>query len=273
MKTPSPTRFLALVLVLGALGVAWAGGWKTLAWVRYDPATKTYVLSNGGTLPGTGISSLKAGRWVEVRGETIIPQAQWRPPQDIEKHWTPKGATRVTFSHERHFASLGGKNCLICHADEKGLGSGKDFESRAPDVTLEPHAAKSLGRFCSNCHNDQTKPASFEGVTPSVNPTVFPAFGHTGDGACSRCHVPVSHGADFVPNHPLIVAAGTGRCSSCHRGAQEIRAADLSQALGYVHAQQTLLENPEDTVAFQKTLPNHFCTYCHTTQENFWTIK
>lgn len=273
MKTPSPARFLALLVILGAFGMAWASGWKTLAWVRYDPATKSYGLSNGAPLPGLGISSLKAGRWVELRNGTAIPQPQWRPPQDIEKHWTPRGANRVTFSHERHFAALGGKNCLSCHADEKGLGSGKDFESRAPDVTLEPHAAKSIGRFCSSCHNDQTKPASFEGANPGVNATIFTTFGKSGDGACSRCHVPDSHGADFVPNHPLIVSSGKERCSSCHRGAQGIRVQDLSQALEYVHAQQSLLENPEDLAAFQKTLPNHFCTYCHTTQENFWTIK
>ncbi len=273
MKTPSATRFLAALLIVGWLGIALANGWKTLAWVRYDPATKTFALSNGAPLPELGISSLKAGRWVELRNGTAIPQPQWRPPQDIEKHWAPKGATRVTFSHERHFASLGSKNCLSCHADERGLGSGKDFQSRAPDVSLEPHAAKSLGRFCSQCHNAQTKPASFEGGTPTVNPTIFTSFGKSGDGSCSRCHVPASHGADFVPNHPTLIASGTERCASCHRGAQEISPQDLGQALQYVRAQQTLLENPEDLVAFQKTLPNHFCTYCHTTQESFWTIK
>jgi Cytochrome c7 and related cytochrome c len=264
-------RALVIVLTLIAVG-ALASGYKVLAWVKFDPSSKTYSLSSGQTISDAEGAQFKPGQFVEVQGRTVIPKTQWRSPQDIEVAFHPQGASRVTFSHERHFGMIGSKDCMVCHADEKGLGSGKPWPSKAISIDLEPHGEKSTARFCSTCHTGTTRAAEIEGTKPPLNVKIFTAFGRKGDASCNHCHVPTSHGSDFTAIHREF-AGNAQTCASCHRGGVGIKAGELVQALDFVKAQVGLSKNPEDASAFGHKLPNHFCAYCHATQDNFWEVK
>jgi len=98
-------------------------------WVKWDAEAKKAVLSNGEPLtnsitPGYLVSYDRQGR--------LRASQQWRPPQDIIQIWpATNGMTRVNFSHERHFGSLGSKDCKVWHAEAKGLGMGTGFASLA----------------------------------------------------------------------------------------------------------------------------------------------
>jgi hypothetical protein len=184
----------------------------------------------------------------------------WRP-QDIEVRLTGGNAGRVTFSHERHFGALAGKNCAVCHAEALGLGQTVARKSFALRLTDEPHGEKSLGRFCENCHRDSLPPAK----TPA-----FSAFGQKGANTCAHCHAPDDHGEDFTRRHGDRAEHGAGKCAKCHRGATSISAAELDQARRYRDAQETLRENPDDKTAFAAVLPNNFCAYCHATDRKAW---
>ena len=246
--------FLWLILVACAsLAVAEEhGGGGRQTWVQYDPTTKTMKLSNGQPAD----SSLTPGQYVGHR--------EWRSPLDIiVKYPATNGVNRVAFSHERHFASLGSKNCKACHLEAKGLGAGKPFPSLAKTPALEPHAVLSRGRFCANCHRDNFTAKQVEGANPPVSAALFTAFGHKGDEQCSRCHVPTSHGADYAGRHGDAAEHGAKKCAACHRGAGAMTKADQAQAQAYREAQLALVKNAEDTVSFAKLLPNNFCAYCH----------
>lgn len=186
---------------------------------------------------------------------------------DICKIFTPKtGERRVVFSHERHFAALGNKNCKACHDESKGLGSGNPFPSHAAAPATEPHGEKSLGRFCANCHHAP-------GLTAPLNPketSPFTALGKPGDKSCSRCHVPADHGADFTRGHGDRAEHGAQRCAECHRGSTAVSPAELAQARAFRDAQTTLSKTPDNAEAFQKTLPNNFCAYCHGINLKAW---
>jgi Cytochrome c7 and related cytochrome c len=266
----TPVRFLT-ILFFALLFGAFAAGSKSLAWVLFDPTTNGFRLSNGDSFTNT--ANLDPGQFVEITGSVVKSLEQWRSPNDIEKRYTTT-AGRVNFSHERHFGALGGKNCIACHADEKGLAKGEPIESKAPTVALEPHGATSTGRFCSGCHNASTKASEAAGGQPKLNVTIFTSFGQKDSASCNRCHTPASHGADFTANHPdLVSAAGIGSCTTCHRGGKDISLQALGQAKTFVHAQQNLARNPQDTSAFAATLPNQFCSYCHANQSNFFNLK
>ena len=175
----------------------------------------------------------------------------WRPKQDIEVKRPGGTAGRIDFSHERHFAALGNKDCTACHAEKFGLGQEAKRVSLAGPREAEPHAAKSLGRFCANCHR------------PDNALKAFTAFGKPGDRSCAHCHAPASHGADFTSRHGDRAEHGAAECAECHRGAGKISPAEQKQAQQYQAAQLALAKNPEDKAAFQTTLPNNFCAYCH----------
>ena len=266
----TPVRFLT-ILFFALLFGAFAAGSKSLAWVLFDSTTNAFRLSNGAPLTNT--ANLEPGQFVEITGSVVRGLEQWRSPNDIEKRYTA-AAGRVNFSHERHFGALGGKNCIACHADEKGLAKGEPIESKAPSIDLEPHGATSTGRFCSGCHNANTKAADAAGGQPKLNITIFTAFGKKDSASCNMCHAPASHGADFTANHPdLVSAAGVESCATCHRGGKEITLQALGQAKTFVHAQQKLAHNPQDESAFAARLPNQFCSYCHANQSNFFNLK
>ncbi len=245
-------RFPWLILVACATLVLAEehGGRQT--WVQYDPNTKTTRLSNGAPAD----SALTPGQYVGHR--------EWRSPLDIlVKFPATNGASRVVFSHERHFGWLGAKECKVCHAEAKGLGSGKPFPSLARTPALEPHGATSRGRFCANCHHDNFTARQIEGATPPANPVLFSTFGHKGDEQCSRCHVPASHGADYAGRHGDSAEHGAKKCAACHRGAGALGQEDKAQSQIYREAQLALVKNAEDKAAFAKVLPNNFCAYCH----------
>jgi mono/diheme cytochrome c family protein len=266
----TPVRFLT-ILFFALLFGAFAAGSKSLAWVLFDPNTNAFRLSNGASL--TNSDNLEPGQFVEITGSVVRKLEQWRSPSDIEKRYNTS-AGRVNFSHERHFGALGGKNCIACHADEKGLAKGEPIESKAPSVDLEPHGTTSTGRFCSGCHNGNTKARDAAGGQPKLNVTIYTAFGNKNSASCNQCHVPASHGADFTANHPdLVSAAGVQTCTTCHRGGKSISLQALGQAKTFVHAQQKLARDPQDTSAFALTLPNQFCSYCHANEDGFFTLK
>lgn len=248
----SITVAFALVVTL-AITLAQEGT-GPVVWVQADGVT----LSNGTQLS----RPLQPGQLVYVSGTQIQPLGLWRPPQDIQATFSPQGATRVTFSHERHFAALGAKACTACHEQ---LDKGKTWDSLASDASLEAHQANSLGRFCSSCHNGQTKASDIKNVNPPIDVTIFSAFGHSGDQSCSQCHAPSNHRGDFTLGHGEMAEEGRGtqNCATCHRGADGISRADLVQAQAFVEAQLALIKNPDDQAAFNATLPNSFCLYCH----------
>lgn len=252
---------LLLVLLLGL-----ADGYKQLAWVKIDSDGKA-VLSTG----APASPDLKPGQIVALRNGHYQALAQWRPPQDIEKLFTSTKARRVVFSHERHFAALGLKTCETCHADAKGLGQKIERPSLATATSLEPHSPTSLGRFCASCHDGKTSSAQIEAAKPAVSVKVFSAMGSQG-GSCDRCHAPASHGSDFTAIHGEFAEDG-GNCTACHRGGAVISQKQLGQALAFVSAQLTLVKDSENQAAFQKTLPNNFCAYCHSTDRELWQNK
>lgn len=254
-------RLLALwVLMIAGAGCAWAEGHGgRLTWVEYDPVTLTNRYSTGGIAPAT----LTPGQYVRPgRGGESRARGEWRPPQDLLVKFPPtNGLTRVEFSHERHFGALGVKNCKVCHHD---LGTGLPLRSWAASPDLEPHGARSRGRFCATCHHANFTANQIIGVQPPGNITLFTALGHRGDPTCNRCHAPADHGADYTGSHGDRAEHGAAnQCSTCHRNAGAITAADRAQKGAYRTAQLTLHKNPADTAAFQKVLPNSFCTYCH----------
>jgi hypothetical protein len=266
----TPVRFLT-ILFFALLFGAFAAGSKSLAWVLFDPSTSTYKLSNGNSFINN--DKFEPGQFVEITGSVVRSLEQWRSPSDIEKRYTTS-AGRVNFSHERHFGALGGKNCIACHADEKGLAKGEPIESKAPSVELEPHGVTSTGRFCSGCHNANTKAKDAAGGQPKLNVTIFTSFGKKDNASCNQCHTPASHGADFTANHPdLVSVVGVETCTTCHRGGKTINLQALGQARTFVHAQRKLAKDPSDTSAFAATLPNQFCSYCHANEENFFSLK
>jgi len=258
-----------LLTLLGlALLLALAEGYKQLAWVRWDSDKGVAVFSNGAKV----VDSIKPGQFAAFRDGSYKALPQWRPPQDIELTWTSQSFRRAVFSHERHFAAIGVKHCETCHADDKGLGKNTPWPSLAPSPDLEPHKATSIGRFCSSCHNGVKSASQIDVSNPPIQTRIFSAFGKAGDSTCDRCHAPASHGADFTAIHGEFAQDGA-QCTSCHRGGANISPQMLGQALAFVQAQLKLTQNSEDTAAFQKTLPNHFCTYCHAPDRELWQEK
>jgi hypothetical protein len=127
-------RVLLVLFIL--LSLVRAEAPKAYLYVRYDAEAGRLVLSDGRPLP-PGLP-VEPGQYVELKGGFLEPKRQWQPPQDILKEYTPQGASRVVFSHERHFAALGvkGSACQTCHAT---LDIQKTWRSLAPDPRLEPH--------------------------------------------------------------------------------------------------------------------------------------
>lgn len=260
-----------ILLAVVALAVALAGDENEIyLWVRYDAEKGQASLSDGTPLPSLG--SLTPGQYVEWEKGRLKPKRQWRPPNDIQITYPSKaGASRVVFSHERHFAALGVKECTLCHTR---LDENKTWPSRAPSPDLEPHAAASLGRFCANCHNGRTRPADLEGTHPPVNMPIFTALGRKGSSSCSQCHAPRDHGLDFTSRHGEVAEHGGGAfCTDCHRGARGISPAELAHGKAFIQAQMVLLQNPDDEKSFQATLPNNFCAYCHLPDGKAWRRK
>jgi len=262
-------RFILWALFVAFLGLVAAEGGRWL-WVKVNPDSGRLELSNGQPLPASLKGQvvpgqfLEGGRW---------PTRTWRPPMDIEKTFKPESASRVVFSHERHFAALGAKGaaCESCHQQ---LSDVTTWPSLAPSPSLEPHGPKSIGRFCASCHDGQKQiqdvAAKIPGAKPPVNATLFSAFGKKGDESCSRCHVPKDHGQDFTPWHGDIAEGGAASCADCHRGATAISAKELNQVQDFFHAQLSLWKNPENDQAFNQTLPNNFCAYCHGIDQKAW---
>lgn len=179
-----------------------------------------------------------------------------REPKDqVVRFAATNNVTRVVFSHERHFGALNSKDCDLCHADKLGLGEGKPFPSRAPVAMREPHAEKSVGRFCANCH---------------AGKVAFTAFGQKGDAGCERCHVPADHGADYTRRHGHDAERSATHCGACHRGSNRLTPDDLKQAQAYREAQATLAQNPKDARAAAVVLPRNFCAYCHARDQKAW---
>ncbi|WP_293173903.1 cytochrome c3 family protein [Oceanithermus sp.] len=267
-------RHLGWIALALAVGWVLAEGGRYL-WVTVDPETQELGLSDGTPLPASLAGRVVPGQYVEVENGRYKIQKVWRPPLDLEKTFTPEGASRVVFSHERHFAALGAKGaaCETCHAT---LDEAVNWPSLAPDPALEPHGETSQGRFCSSCHDGvQTTldvTAEIEGARPPVDATLFTAFGREGDESCSSCHAPKDHGADYVPWHGERAEDGraAANCTSCHRGADRITNAEMAQAQAFYHDQMTLLRDPEDERAFNTTLPNNFCAYCHGLDLKAW---
>ncbi len=258
---------LFLLLLLGLLAVGEGGRYL---WIKVDPTTGERVLSNGKPLPANLAKIAVPGQFLEAEYGRLSPARQWRPPMDITKTFTPKDASRVVFSHERHFAALGAKGaaCETCH---KTLDAQKSWPSRAPNPALEPHGEKSLGRFCATCHDGKTRASNVKGAHPPVDVRIFSTFGAKGDRGCQRCHVPKDHGADFTSRHgDAAEGGGRLRCATCHRGARAIAPQEIKQVRKFFDAQIQLLKNPENDAAFNMTLPNNFCAYCHSVDLRAW---
>ncbi len=258
---------LLLFLLLGLVAASGAGRYL---WVQVDPETGERRLSDGEPLPASIAGRVVPGQYVEVKRDKIKPKRQWRPPLDIEKTFYPEEASRVVFSHERHFAALGAKapTCETCHAT---LDEQKTWPSLAPSATLEPHGETSQGRFCATCHDGKTRISEIEGARPPVDAVVFTAFGRAGDRSCQRCHAPRDHGRDYTDRHGDAAEHGGDRaCGDCHRGAAAITPPEIAQAKAFFEAQMRLLANPEDDAAFNVTLPNNFCAYCHGLDLKAW---
>jgi hypothetical protein len=255
-----------LPALIAAAPMAQPRGGQVL-WIKYDAQAKQAVLSNGEPLT----NSLTPGYLVSYDRQGILrTRQQWRPPQDIIKTWpATNGTTRVNFSHERHFGALGNKDCKVCHAAEKGLGLSKPFPSLAKTPEMEPHSDISEGRFCANCHRSDLKTSELPGAKPSVDVAMFTALGVKGDRSCNSCHVPADHGIDFTRGHGERAGARQ-QCVACHRGATSASQPDLAQARSYQQAQIKLISNPEDKNAFQQTLPDIFCAYCHSLDQRPW---
>lgn len=256
--------------VLLLLGLAAASGAGHYLWVQVDPETGERRLSDQSPLPPSLAVRVVPGQFVEKEGGRLKPKRTWRPPLDLERTFTPPDASRVVFSHERHFAALGAKGttCETCHT---ALDEQKTWPSLAPSAALEPHKETSLGRFCATCHDGKTRISEIEGAHPPVDAVVFTAFGQPGAKSCNRCHAPKDHGEDFTSRHGEWAEHGGGRaCADCHRGATAIAPAEIAQARTFQQAQLRLLANPEDDAAFNATLPNNFCAYCHGTDLKAW---
>ncbi|WP_038056680.1 cytochrome c3 family protein [Thermus amyloliquefaciens] len=260
-------RFWWLLLA----GLALAGEGERYLYVRWDAEKGQALLSNGTPLP-PGVSLLP-GQYVEWEGGRLKPKGQWQPPQDLVRVYTPREASRVVFSHERHFAALGakGSTCETCHT---ALDKNKTWKSLAPSPALEAHSPTSLGRFCATCHDGRTRPASLEGGRSPLKDPIFTAFGRRGDAFCSQCHAPKDHGLDFTQGHGDKVEHGGAReCAACHRGVYAFPSQEAQQVRAFQKAQLDLIRNPEDEKAFNVVLPANFCAYCHGLDGKAWNRK
>ena len=254
---------IAGVIAAGIAVTVWAesehhgggsGGDTGSDWVHVNSTTGSNQLANGTPLPasltpGQFLRGSRTGDWQERR--------QWRPPHDILRAWTG-GIGRVTFSHERHFAALKGKQCAMCHDGKLGLGRATTRTSFAPTGTTDSHKETSLGRFCSNCHRPDSKLKPFTALGTPDAPT------------CRRCHAPADHGLDFTRGHHDRAEHGAAHCAQCHNGANAVLSpAAREQARQFRAAQLELAQNKGGPDAFAKTLPNVFCAYCHGTDERW----
>lgn len=195
------------------LGLVLAGEGERYLYVRWDADKGKAFLSDGTPLP-PGIPVIP-GQYVEVEGGRLKPKRQWQPPQDLVKAFQPQEASRVVFSHERHFAALGtkGNTCETCH---KTLDENKTWRSLAPSPALEPHGAASLGRFCATCHDGKTRPTQLVGSQSPLKDPIFTAFGRKGDASCAQCHAPRDHGQDFTQGHgDKAEHGGARKCATC----------------------------------------------------------
>lgn len=259
MRALLPFLFLALAL---------AGSGERYLYVRWDPEAGKAFLSDGSPLP-LGLPVMP-GQYVKVKGDRIKLKKQWQPPQDLAKTFLPREASRVVFSHERHFALLGakGSTCETCH---NSLDENKTWRSLAPSPALEPHGPTSLGRFCATCHDGRTRPQAAAGAKPPIQEPIFTAFGRKGDKACGACHAPRDHGPDFTQEHGDVAEKGGNRsCATCHRGVLGITPAEMQQVRAFQAAQLALIRNPEDEKAFNQVLPPNFCAYCHGLDGKAW---
>ncbi len=258
---------LWMLFLLGLAAASGAGGYL---WVRVDPETGERRLSDQSPLPAWLMNRVVPGQFVEWEDGRLEPKRTWRPPLDLERTFEPADANRVVFSHERHFAALGAKGttCETCHT---ALDERKTWPSLAPSAALEPHKETSLGRFCATCHDGKNRISEIEGAHPPVDAAIFTAFGRTGAKSCQRCHAPKDHGTDFTARHGEAVEyGGSFSCTECHRGAATISRKEVDHARLFFQAQMRLLANPEDDEAFNATLPNNFCAFCHGTDLKAW---
>lgn len=245
-----------------------ADGNEILVWVKYDAEKRAASLSNGSPAP----SGATPGQFYEIKRGRLKLEKQWRSPLDMIRSFHNTGVGRVEFSHERHFAALNKKTCNACHDESRGLGADADFPSRSTGNQSEPHGARSLGRFCANCHDGVKLASAIEGASaPRRSSPIFTALGKKNDAACARCHVPTDHGADYTSAHGDRAEHGrASECGNCHNGATSIAADERSQALAYRQAQLALVQNPEDPASVQVTLPDNFCIYCHNSDNKAW---
>lgn len=253
------------------LGLALASGGERYFFVRWDAERGQAFLSDGSPLP-SGLP-LIPGQYVEREEGRLKPKKQWQPPQDLVKVYQPQEASRVVFSHERHFAALGakGSSCETCH---KALDENKTWRSLAPSPALEAHKATSLGRFCATCHDGKTRPNGIAGSRSPLQAPIFTAFGRKGEASCAQCHVPKDHGQNFTQGHgDRAEHGGATECASCHRGALGISPKEMAQARAFQEAQLALIRNPEDEKAFNTLLPANFCAYCHGLDGKAWRRK
>lgn len=253
------------------LGFALCGEGERYLYLRWDPDRQQALLSDGTPLP-PGVH-LEPGQYVEWEEGLWKGKKTWQPPQDLVRTWTPQGAGRVVFSHERHFAALGAKGnvCQTCHAT---LDRGKAWPSLAPSPALEPHGRASLGRFCAACHDGRTAPAALKGSRSPLKTPIFPAWGKKGTRTCNQCHAPIDHGQDFTAAHgERVERQGRRACAACHRGVAQLTPQDRALVYSFRQAQLALIHNPDDADAFNKVLPNNFCAYCHGLDGKAWKGK
>ncbi|WP_105318438.1 cytochrome c3 family protein [Thermus tenuipuniceus] len=253
------------------LGLALASEGERYLYVRWDADQNRAFLSDGSPLP-PGLP-LIPGQYVGVEGGRLKPKRQWHPPQDLVKVFQPKEASRVVFSHERHFAALGakGSTCETCH---NALDESKTWRSMAPTPALEPHGATSLGRFCATCHDGKTRPSKLAGGQSPLKDPIFTAFGRKGDASCAQCHAPKDHGQNFTQGHgDRAEHSGAKECAACHRGALSISAKEVAQTQAFQKAQLALIRNPEDKKAFNVILPANFCACCHGLDGKAWSKR
>ena len=258
MKHEFNKKFFLLFAIFSFAAV-FADGKEVLVWVTYDAEKNIKQFSNGHPAPA-GATPGQFYEWEHGRPEK---EKQWRSPLDIIQTYMPKNEGRAEFSHERHFAAVKEKNCKSCHEGDEGIGT-LTYKSQAPNQAVEPHLEKSVGRFCSECHDGQKK------IEARKEP-VFTAFGRSGDENCMRCHAPKDHGTDYTQNHGEYVEDyGVRQCRECHRGAAGSSSSEELQAVNFRRAQLKLIENPEDESSFRATLPDNFCRYCHYGDNKAW---
>ena len=261
---------LVVLVMSGAYADSKFKGWVT----RVNPADQTIEV-DGRTIPTRDVpvtgGPLEPGVFVSAGKGRIKVKPQRRPAEDQVLHYPAARAEtpgRVEFSHIRHFGALGEKRCATCHSPEMGLATNPTYASRAADPALEPHNPKSVGRYCTNCHNGATSISQVGSTRRQAGPGIFTSLKTRDRKSCQRCHAPADHGRDFTPVHGETAEhSGSRPCLTCH--AQDWSVGDRQLHAGLLAAEQTLKANPNDSPAALAVGPNNFCVYCHR-QDTKW---